>query len=69
LLLIWRLFQRIRHIDLSAACGNADGDDVSWTNTHMTAGKTATIQSGGDAHIQGGVTTLAAGMSTPALCC
>jgi hypothetical protein len=48
-------------LDLAAsrARGHADGDDATWANTHITAGKTAIVQSGGDTNIQGGVITAA----------
>ena len=39
----------------SAARGNADGNDVTWTNSHATAGNTLTIESGGDTNIRGAV--------------
>jgi filamentous hemagglutinin len=44
-------------LDLAASKsrGNADGDDASWSTTHITAGKTASIQSGGDTDIKGGI--------------
>ncbi|MCL7714454.1 hemagglutinin repeat-containing protein [Stenotrophomonas mori] len=37
----------------SAARGNADGEDVSQRNTHVSAGNTATVISGGDTTIKG----------------
>jgi len=39
----------------AAARGNADGNDVTWTNSHATAGNTLTIESGGDTNIRGAV--------------
>jgi filamentous hemagglutinin len=39
----------------AAARGNADGNDVSWTNAHATAGNTLTIESGGDTNLKGAV--------------
>ncbi|WP_080432714.1 hemagglutinin repeat-containing protein [Burkholderia ubonensis] len=35
--------------------GNANGDSAAWTNTHVTAGNTLTIQSGGDTNLKGAV--------------
>lgn len=35
--------------------GNSDGHSTAWTNTHVTAGNTLTIQSGGDTNIKGAV--------------
>ncbi|MDN7900890.1 hemagglutinin repeat-containing protein [Burkholderia cepacia] len=35
--------------------GNTDGNSTAWTNTHVTAGDTLTIQSGGDTNIKGAV--------------
>ncbi|VWC91690.1 Large exoprotein involved in heme utilization or adhesion [Burkholderia contaminans] len=35
--------------------GNTDGSSTAWTNTHVTAGDTLTIQSGGDTNIKGAV--------------
>ncbi len=35
--------------------GHADGDSTTWTNTHVTAGDTLTIQSGGDTNLKGAV--------------
>ncbi|VWC28774.1 hemagglutinin repeat-containing protein [Burkholderia lata] len=35
--------------------GNSDGNSTSWTNTHVTAGDTLTIQSGGDTNLKGAV--------------
>ncbi|NVM78453.1 filamentous hemagglutinin [Duganella sp. SG902] len=44
-------------IDLAAsrARGNADGDDISYTNTHVTAGGNVSVTSGGDTTLKGGV--------------
>src|SRR5690606_14332045 len=39
----------------SKSRGNADGNDVTWTNTHVEAGNTLTIQSGGDTTLKGAV--------------
>ncbi|MFC4419336.1 hemagglutinin repeat-containing protein [Cupriavidus pampae] len=39
----------------AAGRGNADGNDVTWTNSHATAGNTLTIESAGDTNIRGGV--------------
>jgi filamentous hemagglutinin len=35
--------------------GNADGSDVSWTNTHVEAGNTLALQSGNDTTLKGAV--------------
>ncbi|WP_254224104.1 hemagglutinin repeat-containing protein [Burkholderia multivorans] len=35
--------------------GHADGDSTTWTNTHVTAGDTLRIQSGGDTNLKGAV--------------
>nr|WP_080417926.1 hemagglutinin repeat-containing protein [Burkholderia ubonensis] len=35
--------------------GNANGDSAAWTNTHVTAGNTLTIQSGGDTNLKGAI--------------
>jgi filamentous hemagglutinin len=35
--------------------GHADGDSTAWTNTHVAAGDTLTIQSGGDTNLKGAV--------------
>ncbi|MES2833012.1 MAG: hemagglutinin repeat-containing protein [Pseudomonadota bacterium] len=35
--------------------GNADGSDVSWTETNVDAGKTLTLRSGGDTTLKGAV--------------
>jgi hypothetical protein len=39
----------------SRARGNADGQDVFWTNTQVEAGNRLTIESGGDTTVQGAV--------------
>ena len=40
---------------VSGSRGHADGDSTSWTNTHVVAGDTLTIQSGGDTNLKGAV--------------
>ncbi|MHA6848779.1 hemagglutinin repeat-containing protein, partial [Ralstonia syzygii] len=40
---------------VSGSRGHADGDSTTWTNTHVTAGNTLTIQSGGDTNLKGAV--------------
>ncbi|HDR9337760.1 hemagglutinin repeat-containing protein [Burkholderia multivorans] len=35
--------------------GNANGDSTTWSNTHVTAGNTLTIESGGDTNLKGAV--------------
>ncbi|MEO8409098.1 MAG: hemagglutinin repeat-containing protein, partial [Propionivibrio sp.] len=35
--------------------GKANGDDLAWTNTHVTAGDTLTLDSGGDTTLKGAV--------------
>jgi filamentous hemagglutinin len=44
-------------LDLAAnkARGNSDGDDVTYTNTHVNAGGGVTVVSGGDTTLKGGV--------------
>ncbi|WP_425251656.1 hemagglutinin repeat-containing protein [Janthinobacterium sp. NFX145] len=44
-------------LDLAAnqARGKADGTDIDYTNTYVTAGKTATVISGGDTNLHGAV--------------
>ncbi len=44
-------------IDLAASRtrGRADGTDSTWNNTHVVAGKTLTLESGGDTTLQGAV--------------
>jgi hypothetical protein len=46
-------------IDLavSKARGNADGEDVTYTNTHVNGGQNVTVISGGDTTLKGGVIT------------
>ncbi len=39
----------------NAGRGNADGDDVTQTNTHIKGGKSVNLESGGDTNIKGGV--------------
>ena len=39
----------------SAGRGKADGNDVSWTNTHVAAGEQVAMQSGGNTTIRGAV--------------
>ncbi|MDO8312664.1 MAG: hemagglutinin repeat-containing protein [Sideroxyarcus sp.] len=41
----------------SAARGNVDGADTSWTNAQVNAGNRAVLQSGGDATLKGAVVT------------
>ena len=41
----------------SQARGNADGDDVTYSNTHVSAGNVVKVISGGDTNIKGGVIT------------
>ncbi|MDQ5880396.1 MAG: filamentous hemagglutinin, partial [Pseudomonadota bacterium] len=40
---------------VSGGKGKADGQDVSYSNTHVTAGDTLTLQSGGDTTMKGAV--------------
>lgn len=40
---------------VSTGRGNADGKDVSWTNTHINAGNQLAMQSGGDTTLKGAV--------------
>jgi len=40
---------------VSGGKGKADGQDVSYSNTHVTAGETLTLQSGGDTTMRGAV--------------
>ncbi len=42
-------------LSASAGRGNADGSDVTWTNTHVDAGKRLILQSGGDTTLKGAV--------------
>ncbi|WP_207005751.1 hemagglutinin repeat-containing protein, partial [Trinickia mobilis] len=39
----------------SGSRGHADGDSSTWTNTHVTAGNTLSIQSGSDTNLTGAV--------------
>ncbi|CAG2149643.1 hemagglutinin repeat-containing protein [Cupriavidus numazuensis] len=39
----------------AASRGKADGKDVTWTNSHATAGNVVAIESGGDTNIKGAV--------------
>ncbi|MBP7790532.1 MAG: hemagglutinin repeat-containing protein [Zoogloea sp.] len=39
----------------SAARGNADGNDVSWRNSHIEAGNTLALKSGGNTTVRGAV--------------
>ena len=41
------------NLGASAGRGKADGDDVAWSNTHLQAGETLTLQSGGDTTLTG----------------
>lgn len=41
----------------SQARGNSDGDDVTYSNTHVSAGDVVKVTSGGDTNIKGGVIT------------
>ncbi|GAB2915451.1 hypothetical protein GCM10027093_62610 [Paraburkholderia jirisanensis] len=40
---------------VSGTKGRGNGDDVTWTNTHVNAGNTLTLQSGGDTNLKGAV--------------
>lgn len=40
---------------ISAQRGSADGEDLTHTNTHVTAGNTLTLESGGDTTLKGAV--------------
>ncbi|HHV70974.1 MAG TPA: hemagglutinin, partial [Ochrobactrum intermedium] len=42
-------------VGASAGRGKADGEDLVYTNTHVTAGETLTLQSGGDTTLKGAV--------------
>ncbi|GAB2895410.1 hemagglutinin repeat-containing protein [Paraburkholderia jirisanensis] len=42
-------------LGVSGTKGNGNGTDTSWTNTHVTAGNTLTLQSGGDTNLKGAV--------------
>ncbi|MGD7151340.1 hemagglutinin repeat-containing protein, partial [Ralstonia pseudosolanacearum] len=39
----------------SGSRGKGDGSDVSWTNTHVSAGNTLTLESGGNTNLKGAV--------------
>lgn len=39
----------------SGSRGKGDGSDVSWTNTHVSAGNTLTLESGGNTNLRGAV--------------
>ncbi len=41
------------NIGVSGARGNADGDDLAWSNSHVTAGNRVDLQSGGDTRLIG----------------
>jgi len=43
------------NIGASAGKGKANGDDVAWANTELDAGRTLTLQSGGDTTLKGAV--------------
>ncbi|MGF6662185.1 filamentous hemagglutinin [Paraburkholderia atlantica] len=40
---------------VSGTKGNGNGSDATWTNTHVDAGNTLTLQSGGDTNLKGAV--------------
>lgn len=42
-------------VSANAGRGNADGNDVNWTNTHVEAGNQLTLQSAGDTTLKGAV--------------
>lgn len=42
-------------VGVSGTKGNGNGSDTTWTNTHVTAGNTLTLQSGGDTNLKGAV--------------
>ena len=42
-------------VGASGAHGKADGADTSWTNTHLSAGNTVSLESGGDTTLKGAV--------------
>ncbi|WP_242609840.1 hemagglutinin repeat-containing protein, partial [Comamonas thiooxydans] len=42
-------------VSASKGRGNQAGDDLTHTNTHMAAGNSVTLQSGGDTHLKGAV--------------
>jgi filamentous hemagglutinin len=43
------------NVGASQGKGQADGDDLVWTNTHVNAGNILTLQSGGDTTLRGAV--------------
>ena len=45
----------VLNVGVSGGRGRADGQDVSWTNTHVAAGDTLNLQSGGDTTLKGAV--------------
>jgi filamentous hemagglutinin len=40
---------------VSGTKGNGNGSDTTWTNSHVNAGNTLTLQSGGDTNVKGAV--------------
>ncbi|MGF6599823.1 filamentous hemagglutinin [Paraburkholderia sp. GAS448] len=42
-------------VGVSGTKGNGNGSDTTWTNTHVNAGNTLTLQSGGDTNLKGAV--------------
>ncbi|TDY38997.1 hemagglutinin repeat-containing protein, partial [Paraburkholderia rhizosphaerae] len=42
-------------LGVSGTKGNGNGSDTTWTNTHVSAGNTLTLQSGGDTNLIGAV--------------
>jgi filamentous hemagglutinin len=42
-------------LGVSGTKGHGDGDDLTWTNTHVDAGNTLTLKSGGDTNLIGAV--------------
>jgi filamentous hemagglutinin len=43
------------NVSASQGRGQADGDDLAWTNSQLQAGETLTLQSGGDTTLKGAV--------------
>jgi filamentous hemagglutinin len=43
------------HVGVSGTKGNGNGSGTTWTNTHVNAGNTLTLQSGGDTTLKGAV--------------
>ncbi|MCL2162393.1 MAG: hemagglutinin repeat-containing protein, partial [Betaproteobacteria bacterium] len=43
------------HVNASGSRGRGEGTDVGWTNTHVSAGETLTLESGGDTNLIGAV--------------